>query len=353
MEDWFGNNLIKWYEANKRHLPWRDENDAYKIWLSEIILQQTQVVQGLAYYLTFAKKYPNVRSLANANEDEVLKLWQGLGYYSRARNLHAAAKHITEFHSGKFPNTYEEIKKLKGVGDYTAAAISSFAYNLPYAVVDGNVYRLLSRVFGIETPIDSSAAKKQFQELANQLLDKKKPGLHNQAIMEFGSQYCKPVNPNCQGCIFNNKCWAFENGLVAVLPIKSKKTKVRNRYFNYLVVVDKNNHVLISKRSESDIWQALYEFILFETPSQLAMEDIIALKQVNKLIGNKPTVKFVSQLYKHILSHQHLYAKFIVLQVNVFKKNEYLSVAIPQLKKYAFPRLIEKFLNDCNLKEII
>ena len=245
MEIWFSSGLLIWYKKNKRELPWRNETDAYKIWLSEIILQQTQVIQGTSYYLKFTKNYPKISQLANATEDEVLKMWQGLGYYSRARNLHATAKFIQKEHKGVFPANFNDIKALKGIGDYTAAAISSFAFNLPHAVVDGNVYRVLSRLFGIETPIDSGQGKKEFQLLATDLMDKKDPGQYNQAIMEFGSQYCKPNKPNCEACIFSSKCFAFKAEKVNEFPVKVKKIKIKNRYLNYVVLADKKQNVII------------------------------------------------------------------------------------------------------------
>ena len=220
--DFFAKRLIKWYNFNKRELPWRSTSDPYKIWLSEIILQQTQVNQGLSYYLKFVEEFQTVKDLAKAPADKVMKLWQGLGYYSRARNLHEAAKNIVNEHKGEFPKAYEDIRALKGVGDYTAAAIASIAYNLPYAVVDGNVYRVLSRIFGIETPIDSTSGKKEFNELANELLTKKNPADYNQAIMEFGALYCRPKNPDCTNCIFNDKCEAYRLNKINLLPVKSK-----------------------------------------------------------------------------------------------------------------------------------
>jgi len=360
MENWFGAALIKWYQVNKRDLPWRHEKDPYKIWLSEIILQQTQVVQGLSYYLKFTETYPDIKQLANAPEDAVLKLWQGLGYYSRARNLHTAAKLVADEFKGVFPNTFNDIKALKGVGDYTAAAIASFAYNLPHAVVDGNVYRVLSRMFGIETPIDASFAKKEFQQLANSLLDQKNPATYNQAIMEFGSQYCRPVNPDCEHCIFSSKCFAYKTGRVAELPIKAKKTKIRNRYFNYLVIIDKNKNILIRKRTAGDIWQGLYEFYLVESDTEFSTDAVMALEEIREICGPDFVLKYVSKPYKHILSHQHLYAKFYVIAVNAYIKNTpaYTKSMLQQtsadtLTSYAFPRLIEKFLNDGGLKEIL
>jgi A/G-specific adenine glycosylase len=349
----FSKTLITWYQANKRDLPWRNETDAYKIWLSEIILQQTQVVQGLNYYLKFTEHFPNVSDLANASEDEVLKLWQGLGYYSRARNLHATAKTIVANHKGVFPNTFEGIKALKGVGPYTAAAIASIAYGLPHAVVDGNVYRVLSRVFGIETPIDSTLGKKQFQDLADELLNVKKPNLHNQAIMEFGARYCKPTNPDCENCIFRSNCVAFEKDKVSQLPIKTKKTKVKNRYLNYLVCIDKNKSLRVKKRADKDIWLGLYEFDLIESETELEFDALLKIKAVKELLSTKFTLAVTSIAYKHILSHQHLYARFYVLKLDsAFKKNE-IVINRQNLHSLAFPRLIEKFVNDCKLEKLL
>jgi A/G-specific adenine glycosylase len=366
MEHWFSKAIIAWYQQNKRNLPWRTVKDPYKIWLSEIILQQTQVAQGLNYYLKFIKTYPTVTGLAKAHEDEVLKLWQGLGYYSRARNLHEASKTILKEYKGIFPSSYQEIRALKGVGDYTAAAIASFAYDLPHAVVDGNVYRVLSRIFGIETPIDSSQAKKEFQALADQLLDKENAGIHNQAIMEFGSQYCKPVNPDCSNCILKNKCLAFKTSKVSELPIKAKKTKIRNRFFNYFIIGDKKGKVIVNKRNGSDIWKGLYEFHLVETDKQMEVQQLVKLKEFKAVCNMEFTLKLASKEYKHILSHQHLYSKFYVITTTKHKQlgkikdhlgkiNDYskpLLHSANQLQDLAFPRLIEKFLHDCDLKEM-
>ncbi|MCE3229792.1 MAG: mutY [Bacteroidetes bacterium] len=353
MESWFSRGIRGWYKDNKRDLPWRKESDPYRIWLSEVILQQTQVVQGQSYYVKFIQNYPTIKHLAAATEDKVMKDWQGLGYYSRARNLHAAAKAVAGEKKGVFPHTFEEIRKLKGVGDYTAAAIASFAYNLPYAVVDGNVYRVLSRVFGIDVPIDSTDGKKKFIELAQSLLDVKDPATHNQAIMEFGSQFCKPVNPNCQACIFRGKCDAFLSKRVDSLPVKAKKTKVSNRYFNYLVIIDKDNTILLNKRSASDIWKGLYEFKLIETDKETDAKKLFTLPDVKQFIKPKSTVLHASKTYKHILSHQHLFARFYVVKINSSFSKENKRSTVKTLTKYAFPRLIEKFLNDCNLSEIV
>ncbi|MBA2613295.1 MAG: A/G-specific adenine glycosylase [Bacteroidetes bacterium] len=353
MESWFGRGLILWYKKNKRDLPWRHETDAYKIWLSEIILQQTQVVQGMGYYLRFIQKYPQVSQLAAANEDEVLKLWQGLGYYSRARNLHATAKVINSQYKGLFPTNYEDIRALKGIGDYTAAAISSFAYNLPFAVVDGNVYRILSRLFGIDTPIDSGQGKKEFQVLATQLLDKKEPALYNQAIMEFGSQYCKPTKPDCENCIFNAKCFAFKAARVSELPVKAKKTKVSNRFLNYVVLIDKNNKIYLNKRSANDIWKGLYEFYLIESEKEISSLQLLKHSKLKQMAGQKFSLLYTSKSYKHILSHQHLFAKFYVIKTESILDKKQTKTGVDNLTDFAFSRLSEKFINDCDLKEIV
>ncbi len=353
MENWFSDGLIKWYLKNKRDLPWRHETDPYKIWLSEIILQQTQVAQGLNYYLKFTQTYPSIKHLAMAKEDAILKLWQGLGYYSRARNLHFTAKLVTKQFNGKFPRSFDQIKALKGIGDYTAAAIASFAYNLPHAVVDGNVYRVLSRVFGIKTAIDSSKAKKEFQTLANELLDAKQAALNNQAIMEFGSQQCKVHNPDCQTCVFSAKCFAFTQHKIKELPYKAKKTKITDRYFNYLVIIDQKGKVLINKRSKTDIWKGLYEFYLVESDKAIEFKELLKQKDLKQLLGKGFSLVQSSMRYKHILSHQHLYTCFYVISLNTVFKSGQQSTSLKTLNKLAFPRLIEKFLNTCDLKEIV
>jgi A/G-specific adenine glycosylase len=345
--DFFAKKLQKWYKINKRELPWRGTKDPYKIWLSEIILQQTQVVQGLSYYQKFVEHYPDIKLLAKARPDEVMKLWQGLGYYSRARNLHETAKIVADTYKGVFPKTYEEVRSLKGIGDYTAAAISSLAYDLPYAVVDGNVYRVLSRVFGVDIPIDSTEGKKYFQKLADELLNKKEPADYNQAVMEFGARYCRPVNPDCANCIFMENCIAFARKKVGVLPVKAKKTKIRNRYFNYVILRHKG-YTYINKRSEKDIWQGLYEFHLIETEKKQSAETVLKKEIFTKLIPQKgAAVRTVSKEYKHVLSHQHLHARFFVIDLKAaLKPGKTKKVKISTIHGFAFPRLIEKFLKE-------
>jgi len=346
----FADKIIAWYELNKRNLPWRNTKNAYHIWLSEIILQQTRVDQGKSYYLKFISEFPTVKHLAKANNDKVMKLWQGLGYYSRARNLHASAKQIVEKHKGNFPDTFEAILSLKGVGEYTASAVASFAFDLQHAVVDGNVFRVLSRVFGIDIPIDSTKGKKEFNKLANELLDKKNPALYNQAIMEFGALQCKPVNPDCSVCPLKNMCFAYSKKLVNQLPVKEKKTKTRNRYFNYLVFNYKNK-TIINKRTKKDIWINLYDFPLNENEKKTSELQFFKSKEWNSIIGkNKFVVKRVSPYYKHILSHQKIYARFFEIDcskdINKLKTKESLLIPKLSLKKYAVPRLIDIYINE-------
>jgi A/G-specific adenine glycosylase len=353
MEKWFGREIIRWYGHNQRQLPWREQNDPYLIWLSEIILQQTQVQQGLGYYLKFSHRYPTIQHLAKASEDEVLKMWQGLGYYSRARNLHYTAKIISSQYNGIFPGTFSGIRNLKGIGDYTAAAIASFAFGLPHAVVDGNVYRLLSRVFGIGTPIDSTVGKKQFTVMANALLDKNAPALFNQAIMEFGSQYCRPANPDCERCIFKARCAAFKSGKVSELPVKSKRTRVTQRFLNYVVLADKSGKVIIRKRDQKDIWRGLYEFNLIESKKKLSPKQFFLTDGFRNLCKPGDVIRHVSGDYRHVLTHQRLHARFCVVQTKKIFAGRVMKTSVSKLNTFAFPRLIEKFLNDCDLKELL
>ena len=333
----FSTILIEWYAHNGRYdLPWRKVSDPYLIWLSETILQQTRVVQGYEYYLRFSERFPDVFSLADADEDEVLKLWQGLGYYSRARNLHFAAKTITE--AGKFPETYEDIRKLKGVGDYTAAAISSFAFHLPYAVVDGNVYRVLSRIFGIKTPIDSNQGKKDFRELADELLDKEKPHIYNSAIMDFGAIQCTPQSPNCHNCPFTDCCYAFNNHCIAELPVKAKKTAVSNRYFVYVYIEDKEN-ILLRRRGKGDIWQGLYEPYLIEFPE--APGDEAALNAIQSITDQRKSIKLIAKGLKHVLTHRRLWIDCYQMKVEeVPLLPDYIKIGKAERANYATPKIV-------------
>lgn len=310
----FSSKLIKWYAFEKRDLPWRKTKEPYHIWLSEIILQQTRVAQGLPYYQRFTETFPTVFDLAQADEEQVLKLWQGLGYYSRARNLHHTAKKIAFEQDGVFPKSYAELLKLKGIGDYTASAIASICYSEPCAVVDGNVYRVLARVFGIDIPIDSSEGKTFFKSLANNLLHQPNPGMYNQALMDFGAIQCTPQSPDCQKCIFSETCVAYVQQNANELPKKIGKTKIKKRFFNYLVFIDNQNFTSLIKRTQKDIWQGLYEFPLLETERDFSEKEV-----TNEL---KKQGFFDFKIYQHTenpiihkLSHQHIFARFWIIEI--------------------------------------
>ncbi|SRR5690554_306867 len=339
----FGQKLISWYLQNKRELPWRNTKDPYKIWLSEVILQQTRVAQGLPYYESFVEKFPTVFDLAKADEQQVLKTWQGLGYYSRARNLHFTAQYVAENLNGEFPKTYNELIELKGVGNYTAAAIASFSYEEPVAVLDGNVYRVLSRYFGIETDISSSSAKKEFQQLANEVLDRQKPSLFNQAIMEFGALQCVPKSPNCENCTLNSSCFALQKNKVDQLPIKLKKTKVTQRYLNYLVFLDQNNNTIIQKRTQNGIWKNLYEFPLVELNESTDLETIS--QQINDFYSSKHLIQDLYVLNQkpivHKLSHQELHIFFWKIRVKNSLQNH---IPLAEITKNPFPIVIYNFI---------
>ena len=346
----FSKTLTHWYSINKRNLPWRETKDPYYIWLSEIILQQTQVKQGLPYYEDFVTKYPTVFDLSEAEESEVLKLWQGLGYYSRARNLHATAKHIVNELKGYFPNTYIELLKLKGVGDYTASAIASICFNEATAVVDGNVYRVLSRYFGIETPINSSKGTKEFKQLAQKLIIKNNPAEFNQAIMEFGATHCKPKNPFCDVCPFNNSCIAFNTGVINNLPVKIKSAKAKKKHFNFLVFISEDSKTVLHKREGKGIWQNLYQFPLIETEKKVSVKDFEKHLMNNELLKDLP---FKLSLYNkesiiHKLSHQHLYTNFWIINV---EKLLVKGVSIQKIHDFAVPILIGNFIESFGFEE--
>lgn len=347
----FSNRLISWYLTNKRDLPWRLDTSPYKVWLSEIILQQTKVIQGLPYYNAFITEYPTVEELANATEDEVLLLWQGLGYYSRARNLHASAKYIVKELNGVFPDTFKSLLDLKGVGDYTASAIASICYNEPEAVVDGNVYRVLSRIFGIETTIPSGKAHREFKELSTLLMDKKQAGTFNQAMMEFGALQCTPRNPNCQQCVFSSKCVALHKNIVHELPVKKKKAKIKKRYFNYFVILSDDGSLLVQQRLEKDIWHKLYELPLWESKTALTKAQLIkSIKEVPEFarLDFNSLQLFNRKQIVHKLSHQHLHTKFWIIDG---KMPHITSIFIEEFKSYAFPTLIDEFLSGFLVKE--
>lgn len=345
----FSKILISWYLKNKRDLPWRKTREPYRIWLSEIMLQQTRIEQGLPYYNQFIAAFPSVFDLAEAPQEKVLKLWQGLGYYSRARNLHETAKKVATEFNGVFPKSFKELKKLKGVGDYTAAAIASICYNEPVAVVDGNVYRVLSRFFDVETPINSTAGIKEFKALASELLDKNDPSNFNQAIMEFGALQCKPRNPLCESCPLNSGCLALRNERIKELPVKLKKTKVKKRYFNYLVPISEENKTLIKQRTGKGIWHGLYEFPLIETEEAWRPGVTLSEEKISELVGAK---NYTLSLYNeqpvvHKLSHQHIYTHFWMVKMEKLGEE---AVSLQKILEYPVPVLIANFLEETALE---
>jgi A/G-specific adenine glycosylase len=372
----FALRLIAWFQVNKRDLPWRHTQDPYFIWLSEVILQQTRVNQGMPYYLKFTTTYPSVQDLANAEEKDILRLWQGLGYYSRARNMHHAAKVIVTEYEGKFPDTYKKLKKLKGIGDYTAAAVASFAFGEKVAVVDGNVFRVLSRVFGVEEDISSTKGKKTFTALANSLLPDTDSSTYNQAIMEFGALYCKPTSPNCPECIFKDSCVAFAQNKQDVLPVKNKKIVVKKRYFYYLVIEDEGK-LLMKERGEGDIWQGLYDFILLEKDAtqkpvketdttvpqnitsqlfQQVLEQTFAglFSEVTLPLSNDRSIilQKESSTYIHQLTHQTIYVQFWhlradkVIAESIRQETGYTYYTFEQIHQVPKPILIDNFLKE-------
>lgn len=336
----FAQILLAWYAVHKRVLPWRDTKDPYKIWISEIILQQTRVAQGYDYFLRFIRRFPNVLSLARASQDEVLKYWEGLGYYSRARNLHEAARSI----NGVFPSTYEGVRALKGVGDYTAAAVCSFAYHMPYAVVDGNVQRVLARIFGIDIPTDSAEGKKRITSLAQELLDKSRPDDYNQAIMDFGALQCVPASPNCAVCPYVRVCAAYKTGRVEQLPVRAAKTALAKRFFSY-IYVEQDGHTWLHRREGQDIWRGLYEPPLVESAGPLTEKELEKNTFWRKYFGRK-SPRLQSGPVKHVLSHRIIYAWFYGVSVppSLPLPEGFMLVREKELEKYAFPRLVQKVL---------
>ena len=349
----FHKKLIPWYLHNKRDLPWRSTKNPYFIWLSEIMLQQTRVAQGLPYYKKFVTAFPTVEDLAQASEEDILKLWQGLGYYSRARNLHFTAKLVAFEYDGVFPDNYKELLKLKGVGDYTASAIASICYDEKTAVVDGNVYRVIARYFGIATAINSPKGVREFKLLAQQLLDREHPGTYNQAIMEFGARHCVPQNPSCDACIFNDGCLALATKKVGALPVKIKKAKVKKRFFNYIVVNSLDEQTVLRQRTTKGIWMKLYEFPLIESETDL---DITALKKQDAYVSLKEQLQieslalFNEKVIVHKLSHQHLYTRFWIAETDhlsvVGKDLNLQEIPIRKVDQYAVPVLIENFISE-------
>ncbi|MBS1682409.1 MAG: A/G-specific adenine glycosylase [Bacteroidetes bacterium] len=347
-KDVFAQRIMEWYTYNHRQLPWRKTNDPYKIWLSEIILQQTRVAQGLPYYESFADAFPTVHEMAKASLEKVLRLWQGLGYYTRARNLHQCAKYLVKNCEGNFPTTFEALKKLPGIGPYTAAAIASISFKEPVAVVDGNVFRVLARVFGIDKDIASTHGKKFFFSFANELIDRNAPDVFNQAVMEFGALQCLPKNPKCEGCMFSKSCVARQKNLQAVLPIKIKQIKKITRYFNYFIIRDRAN-VLMRKRNDKDIWRGLYDFYLIETKRS---KNVKSLMEKDKLLSKMKIIS-ESNIFPHSLSHQKLNVKFIVAEKSLSKSEEKLAsksglkkIQIKKIEKLPKPILIDGYLKS-------
>lgn len=344
----FPKTLLKWYETNKRDLPWRNTRNPYQIWLSEVILQQTRVDQGMAYYLRFCELFPDIHALAGASEDAVLKAWQGLGYYSRARNLHATSKIISELHQGQFPSSSVELLKLKGIGPYTAAAIASFAWNEKIPVVDGNVMRVISRIFGIEDPVDSSAGRKKIDDLLYALIDPKNPGQFNQAMMEFGAIQCTPTNPDCTSCPFKSSCFAFEHQLIDSLPLKSQKTKVRNLWLTYFYVTWKN-HIYIHKRVQKGIWQGLFDFPSIESEKKIQPAIVLETFMKDLPKSRSTAVHMPKQEYVHLLSHRKIHALFYRIELGSEWKNlppHVSKIPLSDLPAYGIPRLVERYLQD-------
>jgi A/G-specific adenine glycosylase len=328
----FSTELQNWFKQNKRDLPWRNTQDPYAIWLSEVILQQTRVQQGMSYYLKFLNHFPTVFDLSNASEQNVLNLWQGLGYYSRARNMHKTAQCIVQNYNGVFPNRFEELLKLPGVGYYTAAAVASFAFNLPYAVVDGNVYRVLSRYFNVDEFIDTGQGQKFYQNLADELLDREFPAQHNQAIMELGALVCTPKNPNCELCPLLSSCEAFKKNTIDHLPRKKVRVKVKNRTLNYLITLDKE-FIYLRKRETKDIYANMFEFPQID-------ENLLAE-------ANKHSLQLIQQM-NHKLTHQNLSVNFFASPSlrYLLAEQELLAIPLEELKNYPLPRVIEKFLEE-------
>tara|TARA_B100001057_G_scaffold491237_1_gene581055 strand:+ start:644 stop:1690 length:1047 start_codon:yes stop_codon:yes gene_type:complete len=339
----FHKKLLGWFRENRRPFPWRESTEPYKVWLSEIILQQTRAAQGLPYYESFISNFPTVEELAAAKEDHVMKLWQGLGYYSRARNLHATAKTIIDQYQGRFPSDFDQIKSLKGIGDYTASAIASICFGQDQAVVDGNVYRVLSRIFGMDQPIDASAANRIYKEKAQQLMQGSPPGDFNQAMMEFGALQCVPKNPNCQDCIFVKDCLAFQQAKVSLLPIKAKKVNVKNRYLHFFVMIDESKNTLLQKREGKDIWQNLYQFPLIETFAQKKYFQTHQLDSLlaEHLIGSDFVIyKWNDQPIFQRLTHQHLEINFWIVKLS---DSSNLVTQSRNIRDYPMPKVLQNF----------
>jgi A/G-specific adenine glycosylase len=339
--------LSNWYSQNKRDLPWRNTKNPYHVWVSEIILQQTRVAQGIGYYYRFIESFPTVFDLAKANEDDVLKVWQGLGYYTRARNMQVAAKMIIQDFDGKIPHDYESLLKIKGIGAYSAGAIASFAFQIPVPAIDGNVYRVISRIFGVFSSPQTAVGKREFHSLVLELMDKDKPDEFNQGLLDFGALQCVPRNPKCTICPINTYCYAYRNNVIDSLPVKGKKIDVKNRFFNYLLI-RYMDYTFISKRKGKDIWQSLYEFPLIETN---AIEDLNQLTELDEwkrlFLDVKPLVVYSSPVVKHLLSHQNIFTRFVIVEIDSLSDiivKEFIQVLTSEVENYSVPRVIDNFL---------
>jgi A/G-specific adenine glycosylase len=348
----FSSQIIEWYANHHRRLPWRETRDPYKIWVSEVILQQTRVDQGLGYYCRFIDKFPDIRSLATAQEEEVLKAWQGLGYYSRARNMHQAARRVMQIHNGVFPSSYEQIISLKGIGEYSASAIASFAFDLPYAVMDGNVIRVISRLNGITDPVNSTITRNRIKEIMDLEIDRKRPGLFNQAVMEFGALQCTPQDPGCGKCPLQVSCIAWNTGNVQKIPVKDKKSPVRDRFFHYLVFIMKENdriYTLLSKRTGNDIWRNLYEFPMIEADRMLEWREVTELPEWKETISSGGSeLVCESSIFTHILSHRKLYARYFLIACKALPDG-FLKVSQSELPGFPVPKLMEKIITQTNI----
>lgn len=343
--------IIGWYKKNARDLPWRNTDDPFLIWMSEIILQQTRVNQGLSYYIKFAARFSDVRSLAEADEQEVMRLWQGLGYYSRARNMLFAARQVMDEYEGKFPADHKTLLQLKGIGPYTAAAIASIAYNEAVAVVDGNVSRVLSRLFAVKEPVNSTLGIRTIQEMADEILDTKDPGTHNQALMEFGALQCLPVNPDCDACPAKLQCMAYAENIVKELPVKLKTVKVKSRYFYYVLIED-GGHIYFRKRTGDDIWKSLFEFPMFESAKEMSdgelLRELISLPELEGLDGVAYSIHKISDQIKHVLTHRNIFARFVHVEVQkgvLDVPGDWVKVPIQDIDNYPLPRLIDRYIS--------
>ncbi len=343
----FKDIIIKWYNENRRDLPWRNTNNPYYIWISEVILQQTRVAQGINYYHRFIEAFPTIKDLAESNIDKVMKVWQGLGYYSRARNMHSAAQQIMIDYEGKLPRSYHELLKIKGLGPYSAGAIASFAYKEVVPAIDGNVYRVISRIYGVFASSEKASGKKEFFNLTMELIDPKHPDIFNQSLLDFGAMQCVPRNPDCINCPFDSICYANRNNLVGQLPVKGKKIATRDRFLNYITIRYKDS-TFIQRREAGDIWTSLYEFPLIETNCSVELEVLMTNSSWKDLFGSaKVKILHFSPPIKHPLSHQILYTRFVIVEISkpsYFLKSNYLNVSIPNIQDYSIPKVIDNFL---------